>query len=62
MINIIDHCRAVYRSNKPLQKIQMRNYTPNYFMEQSPLSKDYVAPNKSGYLIKFCNGVKNLFK
>lgn len=57
-INPIDYLKTAYRAAKPSKRIMPRGYTEGYFMEQSPLSKEYQAPTG---MAKFCKSISNFF-
>ena len=40
---------------------KMRPYPENYFMQKSPLSKDYVAPEKKS-ILSFFKNITKVFK
>ena len=50
---------------KPIEstsrKIKTQPYPENYFMEKSPLAKDYVPKQDSNIITKIWNGIKGLF-
>lgn len=54
-----------WRLAKPIEstsrKITTQPYPENYFMEKSPLAKDYVPKQDSNIITKIWNGIKGLF-
>ena len=54
-----------WRLAKPIEstsrKIETQPYPKNYFMEKSPLAKDYVPKQGSNIITKIWNGIKGLF-
>ena len=54
-----------WRLAKPIEstsrKIETQPYAENYFMDKSPLAKDYVSKQGSNIITKIWNGIKGLF-
>lgn len=54
-----------WRLAKPIEstsrKITTQPYPENYFMEKSPLAKDYVPMQGSNFVKRFWNKLKSLF-
>lgn len=54
-----------WRLAKPIEstsrKIKTQPYAENYFMDKSPLAKDYVPKQGSNIITKIWNGIKGLF-
>ena len=54
-----------WRLAKPIEstsrKIKPQPYAENYFMDKSPLAKDYVSKQGSNIITKIWNGIKGLF-
>lgn len=54
-----------WRLAKPIEstsrKIKTQPYAENYFMDKSPLAKDYAPKQGSNIITRIWNGIKGLF-
>ena len=61
IINPINYAKSAYRSTMHTGKIKPRCYTEGYFMQKSPLTKDYIQKSKGNFITRMASALINYF-
>ena len=61
IINPINYAKSAYRSTVHTGRIKPRCYTEGYFMQTSPLAKDYVQKTQGNIITRMASALINSF-